>query len=433
MLRRPTRIHFISAAALALGALAWGAREAWSGRQPLTAQPIVVQQAYVEYADTLGRRETLSNLLARNGITSVSYASFLTAAHDLPARRLRPGLVFEFRRLKTEAEVSRVTVRVSHERRVRLDRSGAAWTETTETIPWSVTRIRVDGVISTSLYDALDKFVPGSMLPTVERRSLAWALADVYDWEVDFTRDVRPGDHFRVLFERLESPQGELRFRRLLAAEVEAAHAPSYAFYFTSDVSEPGAYYDDQGRSLKRAFLRAPLQFRRISSGFGVRYHPILHLWRNHEGIDFVAPYGTPVRATADGIVTEVGRDDGYGNLIEIRHANGVRTRYGHLSAFARGLHEGKRVEQGETIGFVGATGLATGPHLHYEFLVNGRPTNPQRKDVGTGSPIPRSLRAVYDSARARLQAELDSSAVQAHAPIPIASQPTQGSAAPID
>ena len=438
MNRRPTRIHFITAAALALAALAWGAREAWSGRQPLTAKPIVVQEAYVEYADTLGRRETLSNLLARNGIVSHSYASFLTAAHDLPARRLRPGLVFQFRRLKTETEASRVSVRVSRAQRVRLDRSGAAWIETAETIPWSVTRVRVDGVIRTSLYDALDKSVPGAMLPPNERRSLAWALADVYDWQVDFTRDVRPGDHFSVLFERLESPEGELRFGRLLAAEVEAARTPVYAFYFTPDVSEAGAYYDDQGRSLKRAFLRAPLQFRRISSGFGVRYHPILHLWRNHEGIDFAAPYGTPVRATADGIVTQVGRDEGYGNLIEIRHANGIRTRYGHLSAFARGLRAGKRVEQGETIGFVGATGLATGPHLHYEFLVNGRPTNPQRKDVGTGSPIPRSLRAVYDSARSRLQAELDSSTAeavpQAGRPIPIATEPpTPGSTAPID
>ena len=430
MTRRPTRIHFITAAALALGALAWGAREAWSGRQPIVAQPILVQAAYVEYADTLGRRETLSNLLARNGIVSQSYASFLTAARELPARRLRPGMVFQFRRLKTEAEASRVSVRVSRERRVRLDRSGTGWTETAETIPWSVTRVRVDGVISTSLYDALDKFVPGSMLPTVERRSLAWALADVYDWEVDFTRDVRPGDHFRVLFERLESPEGELRFGRLLAAEVEAAHSPTYAFYFSPDLSEPGAYFDDQGRSLKRAFLRAPLQFRRVSSGFGVRYHPILHLWRNHEGIDFAAPYGTPVRATADGIVVQVGRDEGYGNLIEIRHANGIRTRYGHLSAFARGLHAGKRVEQGETIGFVGATGLATGPHLHYEFLVNGRPMNPQRKDVGTGSPVPRSLRAEYDSVRARLQVELDSTAHTA--PIPIAAQ-AASSSTPID
>jgi len=124
-------------------------------------------------------------------------------------------------------------------------------------------------------------------------------------------------------------------------------------------------------------------------------------------GTSYAAVYGTPVRATADGIVTIAGRDDGYGNLVELRHANGIRTRYGHLSKFAKGMHVGARVSQEETIGFVGATGLATGPHLHYEFLVNGRPTNPQRKDAGAGEPIPGNLKAAFDSVRARLLAEL--------------------------
>jgi murein DD-endopeptidase MepM/ murein hydrolase activator NlpD len=148
-----------------------------------------------------------------------------------------------------------------------------------------------------------------------------------------------------------------------------------------------------------------------VSSAFGARYHPLLHIWRNHEGVDFAAPYGAPVRATADGMVAVAGRGDpGYGNLIELRHANGIRTRYGHLSAFARGLHVGDRVRQGETIGYVGSTGLSTGPHLHYEFLVNGRPTNPRRKDMGSGTPVPTDLRSAYDSARVHLLAELETS-----------------------
>jgi murein DD-endopeptidase MepM/ murein hydrolase activator NlpD len=131
-------------------------------------------------------------------------------------------------------------------------------------------------------------------------------------------------------------------------------------------------------------------------------------VWRTHEGIDFAAPYGAPVRATADGSVATIGRGDpGYGNLIELRHANGIRTRYGHLSGFASGLHVGARVQQGETIGFVGSTGLSTGPHLHYEFLVNGRPANPRRKDMGAGTPVPKRLQAAYDSVRANLLAEL--------------------------
>ena len=270
-------------------------------------------------------------------------------------------------------------------------------------------RLRVTGVIESSLYDALDKAVSDTFLPAGERRSLAWAIADVYDWEVDFTRDIRPGDRFTVVCERLESPEGERRFGRILAARVDVAKNPNYAFYFDDSSAAVAGFYDERGRSLRRAFLRAPLQFRRVSSRFGSRFHPMLHIWRAHEGVDFSAPYGTPVRATADGIVTRVGReDDGYGNLIELRHANGIRTRYGHLSAFARGLRVGERVEQGETIGFVGSTGLSTGPHLHYEFLVNGRPTNPRRNDMGSGTPVPQRLAAAYDAVRDVLRAQLE-------------------------
>jgi murein DD-endopeptidase MepM/ murein hydrolase activator NlpD len=401
--------HYVASGMLVVAALAWAARDAWSGRRALTAPAIRVDRAYVEYADTLRRRETASDVLARGGITGADGAAFLASATGLPVRRLRPGLVLEFRRLQTASTPDRVTVRISPERRLRYERDAAHWVEHAEDIPWTISRLRVTGSIQTSLYDALDRALPDSFLPAAERRALAWAIADVYDWQVDFTRDVRPADRFRVVLERLESAEGERRFGRILAAEVEVARTPQLAFFFSDDGGRVAGFFDEGGRSLKRAFLRAPLQFRRISSGFGGRYHPVLHTWRNHAGIDFAAAYGTPVRATANGTVTEVGRDvGGYGNLIELRHANGIRTRYGHLSAFARGLRVGEAVEQGETIGYVGSTGLSTGPHLHYEFLVNGRPTNPQRKDMGAGTPVPRDLRPAFDAVRAELQAQLD-------------------------
>jgi murein DD-endopeptidase MepM/ murein hydrolase activator NlpD len=183
---------------------------------------------------------------------------------------------------------------------------------------------------------------------------------------------------------------------------VDVAGSPSFAFAFGR------GFYDERGRSLRRAFLRAPLQYRHISSRFGGRYHPILKRWRSHQGTDYAAGYGTPVRATADGVVTKAGREGGYGNLIELRHANGIRTRYGHLSGFAKGVQVGQRVRQEQTIGFVGSTGLSTGPHLHYEFLVNGRPTNPQRKDFGAGAPVPGAAKAAFDSVRTQLLAELE-------------------------
>jgi len=258
--------------------------------------------------------------------------------------------------------------------------------------------------------------VPDSFLPARERVALAWAIADVYDWEIDFTRDMRPGDRVEVLIERLQSPEGQKRLGHILAARVDVAGSPSFAFAFDAANGLRG-FYDDRGRSLRRAFLRAPLRFSHISSRFGGRYHPILKRWRTHEGTDYATGYGTPVRATADGIVTEAGRNGGYGNLVELRHANGIRTRYGHLSRFATGLHVGQRIKQEQTIGYVGSTGLSTGPHLHYEFLVNGRPTNPQRKDAGAGEPVPAKLKPAFETVRAQLFAELEPTGLSSAAP----------------
>lgn len=400
--------HSAAVVGLVAGGLVWAGREAWPWRRPLTAPPVLVRAAYVDFADTLGRHETLSDVLARAGIGGADYAAALAAATALPVRRLRAGLVFHFRRLVTDSVAHQILVRPTPERRVWLARRpDSGWVQTVEPIPWVPTTLHVSGVIASSLYEAFDRAVADTFLPAAERVALAWAIADVYDWEIDFTRDIRPGDRFDVLFERLESSDGERRFGRVLAARVDVARNPSYAFYFET-APGLGGFYDERGRSLRRAFLRAPLQFRRISSRFGGRYHPILRTWRGHRGIDYAAAFGTPVRATADGIVTRAGRDGGYGVLVELRHANGIRTRYGHLSRIAKGIGHGTRVQQGQTVGYVGSTGLSTGPHLHYEFLVNGRATNPQRKDAGAGTPVPETLRAGFDSLRTGLLARLE-------------------------
>ena len=213
-----------------------------------------------------------------------------------------------------------------------------------------------------------------------------------------------------MLLDRLESSEGERRFGRVLAARVDVARTPEYAFYFEDSTASRSGFYDERGRSLRRAFLRAPLQFRRVSSGFGSRYHPILHAWRHHEGVDFAAAYGTPVRATADGMVTRVGRGEGgYGNMIELRHANGIRTRYGHLSGFARGLHVGERVEQGETIGYVGSTGLSTGPHLHFAIERCGEYVDPLGLTATPGRSLPETARRLFDRVQKTVTRQLAS------------------------
>jgi murein DD-endopeptidase MepM/ murein hydrolase activator NlpD len=285
---------------------------------------------------------------------------------------------------------------------VVFHRDTSGWRAVVEPIAWTAEAVRVEGGIDNSLYEALDAEVPDEQLDGADRQRLAWDLADVYAWQVDFTRDIQPGDRFRVVFERLVSEDGEIRFGRVLASDLTMSGKSLTAFRFESDGRT--AYFDADGNSLRRAFLRAPVQFRRISSAFArARHHPVLGITRRHEGTDYAAAPGTPVMAAGDGVVLRAGRAGGYGNLIELRHRNGITTRYGHLRGFARGIRAGARVVQGQTIGYVGSTGLASGPHLHYEFRVNGVARDSRRVDLGNGAPLRSDLRPEFGRERDRL------------------------------
>jgi len=221
------------------------------------------------------------------------------------------------------------------------------------------------------------------------------------------SRELQPGDAFRVLFERSQGPGGVVRVGNILAARFDLSGTETDAVRFTE---APGRaeYFDQTGRSMRAAFLRAPLEFRRISSTFGRRLHPILGIWRNHTGTDYAANAGTPVRAISDGVVIFAGRRGGYGNMIDIRHRNGIVSRYGHLRGFARGIRPGRVVAIGQTIGYVGMTGLATGPHLHFEILVDGRQHDPRtalKRD--TGLPVAAAEQSKFDATRDSLLAKL--------------------------
>ena len=359
--------------------------------------------AAAENLDTLHRGETVSALFARHGVEGIDLPT-LSRKLALDPRRLRAGLVFTFRHAAADSTPDAITVRTSPEQRVLFTRVADEWKAEAETIEWRPEIVRVEGNIDNSLYEALDGQIPDSVLAGAERTGLAWALADVYDWQVDFTRDIQPGDHFQVVLERLVSAEGDVRFGRILASDLSVGGKELTAFHFGSGAS----FYDAKGHSLKLAFLRAPLQFRRISSTFTrARFHPVLGITRKHEGTDYAAAPGTPVRAAGEGVVVRAGRAGGYGNLIELRHRNGITTRYGHLRAFARGLHAGMRVSQGQQIGYVGSTGLATGPHLHYEFRVNGVARDPRRVDLGNGPPLTGAELKRFQGERDRLAALL--------------------------
>lgn len=257
----------------------------------------------------------------------------------------------------------------------------------------------VSGVIRSNLYNAIDE-AAGEHLSRSARNGLAFNLADIFEYRVDMSRDLQDGDKFHVLVERLEKPNGAILVNKILGAKLALSGNELEAIHFNSAATS-GQYFDQTGKSLRAPFLRAPLTFRRISSVFGLRFHPILGAWRNHKGTDYAAAMGTPVRTVGDGVVIFAGWKGGYGNAIDVRHRNGFVTRYGHMRNFARGIHSGTRVKIGETIGFVGMTGLATGPHLHFEVIVNGVQHDPRvALRSKAGDPIPLSERALFDQIR---------------------------------
>jgi murein DD-endopeptidase MepM/ murein hydrolase activator NlpD len=368
------------------------------------ATPIVVSKAYEERTDRLRRNETLSHMFARHSVEGPALAQLLEAARPrgLDPRRVTPNQVFEFRYIIGRTVPDRVRTRISEDAFLLLQRNAAGeWGGALDAIRWTVVRERAAGSITSSLNDAVHAAIPDSILGFGYRDRLIWNVAeDVYGWVIDFTRDPRPGDRFEILYERLVSSAGDVRYGRLLASSIETGGRPNTA-YVMSDEQNRNVYYDGGGRSLKRAFLRYPVQFRRISGGYGRRFHPVLRQYRAHLGTDYAAVTGTPVYATADGEVTRAGRWGGYGLVVTIRHPKDIETRYAHMSRVHSGIKPGVRVRQGEIIGYVGMTGLATGPHVHYEFLKNDRQVDSRGVDMGDGDPVPESLRAEFEAVRA--------------------------------
>jgi murein DD-endopeptidase MepM/ murein hydrolase activator NlpD len=237
---------------------------------------------------------------------------------------------------------------------------------------------------------------------------LALSLSDIFAWDIDFTTALRKGDTFRILVEGLYRDGEFKKYGTILAAEFVNDGVLSRAYRFEFDGRAD--YYDAEGRSLRKAFLKAPLSFRRVSSGFSKsRLHPVLKIRRAHNGTDYVAPKGTPVSAIGNGQVLAAGHQGGYGKLVVIRHSNGYKTFYGHLLGFARGVRKGSSVTQGQLIGYVGSTGISTGPHLHFEMRVNDRPVNPRKVEIPAGQPVPEALIASYRAARDGLAGQLAS------------------------
>jgi murein DD-endopeptidase MepM/ murein hydrolase activator NlpD len=254
------------------------------------------------------------------------------------------------------------------------------------------------GTVESSLYESVQK--------TGESTTLVSLLVELFAWDVNFYIDTHPGDQWKVLIEKQYLGGQFYKYGRVLAAEYGGKVGTYRAFFWAGKDAprdRPGKYYDEKGQALSKSMLKTPLRFVRISSKFDrKRFHPILHVERAHLGIDYAAPVGTPVWASASGRVVEVGMKRGSGNTIVIAHSNGLATRYYHLSKYARGLHVGQQVKQKDVIGYVGTTGLSTGPHLHFSVTKNGAFVDPSKLAVNRDPPVP-DPRAYLDAIRPRI------------------------------
>jgi murein DD-endopeptidase MepM/ murein hydrolase activator NlpD len=314
------------------------------------------------------------------------------------------GREYDFRVDTRTGGLRRMTLQLDADRVLRVDARGRLRARVDSVSVHTDTAVFA-GTVRYSLYEAL--LNGHGDIPRRERQRVADQIADgIFETRVDFSNDLNPGDSYQILYERTVRPDGTARRSRLLAVRFLLSGRLYDAYLFRHDGVD--GWYDGKGQAMKRGFLRAPLEFRRISSGFTLgRFHPILHIMRAHVGIDYAASPGTPVRAVADGVVRRAGWSGGYGNLLEIAHGRGYTTRYGHLRSFAKGIDDGVRVRQGQVIAYVGMTGLATGPHLHYEFRQDGRPVNPANVREIQAEPVDGSrFRAVMEARVAAMERE---------------------------
>ena len=319
-------------------------------------------------------------------------------------RRARPGDRWEAR-LDEEGRISRFRYSVSAEEVYEASRrSDGGYDSGRLEVPTEIVVVGFGGTVLTSVYDAVAALGEGT--------SLATRFMEVFAWDFDFSRDARPGDTFRLVVEKVLLEGVFLRYGRVLAAEYNRGEQSLQAFAFTHQSGQT-EYYSGEGEALRRRFLQAPLSYRRISSTFTRRrYHPILRRYRAHLGVDYAADTGTPIWAIADGRVTFAGVRGGNGNLIVIAHDGDYETRAAHLSRFADGMRRGREVRQGEVIGYVGSTGLSTGPHLHFGVRHRGEDIDPLSLRATRGRRIPDYSREAFEATVERLSSELSAIAI---------------------
>lgn len=349
--------------------------------------------------ERIGRGDTMQSLLSRLGVDSEEARRVLSGAREIKSLgSLVPGRSV-LARVTSGGQLMLLRYLVSDEKLVTITRAGGVFHAGEQPVALEARQIMRSGEIEGSLFGATDAAdVPDR---------IASEMAEALSGDIDFHKDLRKGDHFSVVYEAFYLDGQLVKTGRLLATEFVNQGKAYQALYFKDAQGHEG-YFTPDGHSLKRAFLKSPMPFSRISSGFsGARFHPILKLWRAHKGVDYAAPMGAPVRSIADARVEFSGKQGGYGNLLVLKHQGAYSTAYGHLSRFGKGIKRGAHVSQGQIVAYVGATGLATGPHLHFEFRVNNVQVDPQKLKLPTSYALDARAKGQFASRAQPLVASL--------------------------
>ena len=327
---------------------------------------------------TVAQGDTATGLLGDYFSAGEIYELSKLCKSVFPLSRLSAGQAY--RLCLSNDDFERFEYDIDHDEQLIITREAQEFSVQKAPIPYTTKTVGVRGKIETSLFEAVTS--------TGESDVLAMNLADIFAWDIDFILDIRKDDSFQALVEKRYRDGQWAGYGHILAAEFTNQGETFQAFLYQDGDRRPD-YFDAEGQSLRKAFLKAPLSFSRISSGFTMRrFHPITKTWKSHPAIDYAARPGTPIKTVGDGIVIKKGYTRGNGNYVKIRHNSSYETLYLHMKGFARGIAQGKRVAQGQTIGYVGSTGLATGPHLCFRMYKNGAPVNPHRVKAPSAKPV---------------------------------------------
>jgi murein DD-endopeptidase MepM/ murein hydrolase activator NlpD len=367
---------------------------------PLAMRPVSQDEEFWQI-DQVRSDDTLANLFKRMTVRDEDAIKFLMISPEARAinTALIPGRSIEIK-TNLEGKLLHLEYEVDNENILVANLTPQGYQVATQKLLLQKHEMLSSAKIVDSLFSATDE----AGIPD----AIALQIAEIFSGDIDFVEDLREGDVLNVVYEAFYNAGELMKVGNVLAVEFTNRGKKYTAIRF-GEAEGKYAYYTPDGKSLHKSFLRSPVEFSRISSNFSkARYHPILHRMRAHQGTDFAAPIGTRVKASGDGVVDFVGRKGGYGNVIVLKHDHGISTVYGHLSKFERGLRRGQKVTQSDIIGYVGMTGLSTGPHLHYEFLQNGARKDPMTVSLPVNIPINPKLKPEFEKASRAYMAQLD-------------------------